>query len=82
MPDRLSSGYLWDERMRSTSVTVTAPGLSADARFVMAYDAARTLSLIVVIRESSSLLNYAAHAGRLPSLERGIFISDGSRACT
>jgi hypothetical protein len=27
---------------------VTAAGLSADARFIMAYDAARTLSLIVV----------------------------------
>ena len=27
---------------------VTAPGLSPDARFIMAYDAARTLSLIVV----------------------------------
>jgi hypothetical protein len=27
---------------------VTAPGLSADARFIMAYDAARTLSLLVV----------------------------------
>lgn len=27
---------------------VAAPGLSADARFVMAYDAARTLSLMVV----------------------------------
>jgi hypothetical protein len=27
---------------------VTASGLSADARFIMAYDAARTLSLIVV----------------------------------
>jgi hypothetical protein len=27
---------------------VTAPGLSADARFIMAYGAARTLSLIVV----------------------------------
>jgi hypothetical protein len=27
---------------------VTAKGLSADARFVMAYDAARTLSLIIV----------------------------------
>jgi hypothetical protein len=27
---------------------VTATGLSADARFVMAYDAARTLSLLVV----------------------------------
>jgi hypothetical protein len=27
---------------------VAAPGLSADARFVLAYDAARTLSLIVV----------------------------------
>jgi hypothetical protein len=27
---------------------VTAPGLSADARFVMAYDAARTLSLMIV----------------------------------
>lgn len=27
---------------------VTAPGLSADARFFLAYDAARTLSLIVV----------------------------------
>ena len=27
---------------------VKAPGLSADARFIMAYDAARTLSLIVV----------------------------------
>jgi hypothetical protein len=30
---------------------VTAPGLSADARFVLAYDAARTLSLIVVRAE-------------------------------
>ncbi|MDP9173159.1 MAG: hypothetical protein M3O30_04740 [Planctomycetota bacterium] len=27
---------------------VAAPGLSADARFIMAYDAARTLSLIIV----------------------------------
>jgi hypothetical protein len=27
---------------------VTAPGLSADARFIMAYDAARTLSLLIV----------------------------------
>src|SRR5438445_8978833 len=27
---------------------VTAPGLSADARFIMAYDAARTLALIIV----------------------------------
>jgi hypothetical protein len=27
--------------------SVTMPGLSADARFIMAYDAARTLSLIV-----------------------------------
>lgn len=27
---------------------VAVPGLSADARFIMAYDAARTLSLIVV----------------------------------
>jgi hypothetical protein len=27
---------------------VSAPGLSADARFVMAYDAARTLSLLIV----------------------------------
>jgi hypothetical protein len=27
---------------------VTAPGLSADARFIMAYDAARTLSLMIV----------------------------------
>ncbi len=27
---------------------VAVPGLSADARFVMAYDAARTLSLMIV----------------------------------
>jgi hypothetical protein len=27
---------------------VQAPGLSADSRFIMAYDAARTLSLMVV----------------------------------
>jgi hypothetical protein len=27
---------------------VTAPGLSPDARFIMAYDAARTLSLMIV----------------------------------
>jgi hypothetical protein len=27
---------------------VNAPGLSADARFIMAYDAARTLSLMIV----------------------------------
>lgn len=30
---------------------VTAPGLSADTRFVLAYDAARTLSLIIVRAE-------------------------------
>ena len=29
---------------------VKAPGLSADARFSMAYDAARTLSLIIALR--------------------------------
>ena len=30
---------------------VTAAGLSVDARFIMAYDAARTLSLIIVRAE-------------------------------
>jgi hypothetical protein len=30
---------------------VTAPGLSADTRFVLAYDAARTISLMVVRAE-------------------------------
>ena len=42
------------DNLRSRSIVarslqdVDQPGLSADARFVMAYDAARTLSLLVV----------------------------------
>jgi len=40
---------------------VTAPGLSADTRFVLAYDAARTLSLIVVRAEGYRPRSVGAH---------------------
>ena len=38
---------------------VEAAGLSADARFVMAYDAARTLSLLVVRRQVTARVWWA-----------------------
>ena len=40
---------------------VTAKGLSADARFIMAYDAARTLSLMVVRAEGYRPRSVGAH---------------------
>ena len=48
---------------------VTAPGLSADARFIMAYDAARTLSLMIV-RSSGyrPILMVAASSATLPNM--------------
>jgi hypothetical protein len=48
---------------------VTAPGLSADARFVMAYDAARTLSLIVVPSEGYRPRSLGGHYNTFLALE-------------
>ncbi len=48
---------------------VTAAGLSADARFVMAYDAARTLSLIVVRSEGYRPRAVAGHYNTFLALE-------------
>src|SRR5580658_3457536 len=47
---------------------VTAPGLSADTRFVLAYDAARTLSLIVVRAEGYRPRSGGAHYNTFLSL--------------
>jgi hypothetical protein len=48
---------------------VTAPGLSADARFVMAYDVARTLSLIVVPSEGYRPRSIGGHYHTFLALE-------------
>jgi hypothetical protein len=48
---------------------VTAPGLSADARFVMAYDAARTLSLIIVRSEGYRPRSVGGHYNTFLALE-------------
>jgi len=48
---------------------VTAPGLSADARFIMAYDAARTLSLIVVRAAGYRPRSVGAHYNTFLALE-------------
>ena len=48
---------------------VTAPGLSADARFIMAYDAARTLSLIVVRASGYRPKSVGAHYNTFVALE-------------
>src|SRR5437588_3091663 len=48
---------------------VAAPGLSADARFVMAYDAARTLSLIVVRSEGYRPRAVGGHYNTFLALE-------------
>jgi hypothetical protein len=48
---------------------VTAPGLSADARFVMAYDAARTLSLIVIRAEGYRPRAVGGHYNTFLALE-------------
>jgi SAV_6107-like HEPN len=47
----------------------TAPGLSADARFIMAYDAARTLSLIVVRAAGYRPRSVGAHYNTFLALE-------------
>jgi SAV_6107-like HEPN len=48
---------------------VTAPGLSADARFVMAYDAALTLSLVVVRAAGYRPRSVGAHYNTFLALE-------------
>ena len=48
---------------------MTALGLSADARFVMAYDAARTLSLIVVRSEGYRPRAVGGHYNTFLALE-------------
>src|SRR5215831_13354274 len=48
---------------------VTVPGLSADARFIMAYDAARTLSLIVVRAAGYRPRSVGAHYNTFLALE-------------
>jgi hypothetical protein len=48
---------------------VTAPGLSADARFTMAYDAARTLSLLVVRASGYRPRSAGAHYNTFLALE-------------
>jgi hypothetical protein len=47
----------------------TAPGLSADARFTMAYDAARTLSLIIVRASGYRPRTVGAHYNTFLALE-------------
>ena len=46
-----------------------APGLSADARFIMAYDAARTLSLIVVRSEGYRPRSVGGHYNTFLALQ-------------
>jgi|SRR6185437_317954 len=48
---------------------VKAPGLSADARFIMAYDAARTLSLIIVRSEGYRPRSVGGHYNTFLALE-------------
>jgi hypothetical protein len=48
---------------------VTATGLSADARFVLAYDAARTLSLIIVRAEGYRPRSVGGHYNTFLALE-------------
>jgi hypothetical protein len=48
---------------------VIAAGLSADARFIMAYDAARTLSLIVVRAAGYRPRSVGAHQNKFLALE-------------
>ncbi|HXR77859.1 MAG TPA: hypothetical protein VN737_17900 [Bryobacteraceae bacterium] len=48
---------------------VNASGLSADARFVMAYDAARTLSLIIVRSEGYRPRSVGGHYNTFLALE-------------
>jgi hypothetical protein len=51
---------------------VESPGLSADARFIMAYDAARTLSLLVVRAAGSRPRTVGAHYHTFLALGRPI----------
>ena len=55
--------------VRRSLKDVVAPGLSADARFVMAYDAARTLALIVVRAEGYRPRSAGAHYFTFLALE-------------
>jgi hypothetical protein len=48
---------------------VSAPGLSVDARFVMAYDAARTLSLMIVRASGYRPRSAGAHYHTFAALE-------------
>jgi len=48
---------------------VTAAGLSADARFIMAYDAARTLSLIIVRASGYRPKSVGGHYNTFMALE-------------
>jgi hypothetical protein len=48
---------------------VMAPGLSTDARFVLAYDAARTLSMIVVRAEGYRPRSVGGHYNTFVALE-------------
>jgi hypothetical protein len=48
---------------------VTAAGLSADARFIMAYDAARTLSLMIVRAEGYRPRSVGGHYNTFLALE-------------
>jgi len=51
---------------------VTAPGLSADTRFVLAYDAARTVSLIIVRAEVYRPRSVGGHYNTFLAWERPI----------
>jgi hypothetical protein len=48
---------------------VAAPGLSPDSRFIMAYDAARTLSLIIVRASGYRPRNFGGHYNTFLALE-------------
>jgi hypothetical protein len=58
---------------------VTATGLSADARFIMAYDAARTLSLIIVRAAGYRPRSVGGHYNTFLALEAadGTFAAKG-----
>jgi hypothetical protein len=55
--------------VRRSLKDATAPGLSADARFVMAYDAARTLALLIVRAAGYRPRSMGAHYNTFLALE-------------
>jgi hypothetical protein len=55
--------------VRRSLTDATAPGLSADARFTMAYDAARTLSLILVRASGFRPRSVGAHYNTFLALQ-------------